>query len=102
LDPITAFVDGIMSAVGGYAIAAIVPAFLTVFYALHSPWYVPALFIVFVIAAVIGEIVNGVTGSFGYAAGFLYGAYSVQDWIALVGVAILSAILLYFRLSSNY
>lgn len=97
LNPVAAAVDGLVSAIMGYVIVAMVPPLLTVFYALNSPWYVPALFVVFVLAIIIGEFANGVLGSFGFAVGFLYGAYALQDWIAFVGALALSFVVIYFR-----
>lgn len=97
MDPIAAAVDGLVSAVIGYAVAAMVPAFLTVFYSLNSPWYIPALYVVFVVATIAAEAINQVAGSLAYAAGFLYGAYLLHDWVAFGGVLVLSVIVLYFR-----
>lgn len=97
MDPIAAAVDGLVSAVVGYVIAAIVPAFLTAFYALNSPSYIPVLYVIFVIATVAVEVINEVTGSLAYAAGFLYGAYALQDWWAFGGVLVLSIVVFYFR-----
>ncbi len=97
MNPIAAAIDGLVSAVMGYAVAAIIPALLIVFYALNSPWYIPVLYVIFVIATVAGEAINEVTGSLAYAAGFLYGAYLLQDWVAFGGVFLLSIVVFYFR-----
>ena len=97
MNPAAAAADGLVSAIVGFVIAAIVPAFLMVFYASNSPWYIPVLYLVFIAATVAVEVINQVIGSFAYAAGFLYGAYLLQDWLAFGGVLILSAFVIYLR-----
>ena len=97
MDPVASAFDGLVSAIVGYVVAVMVPAFLTVFYALNSPWYIPVLYLVFVVIAVAAEMINEVVGSLAYAVGFLYGAYILQDWWAFGGVLLLSIVVIYFR-----
>lgn len=90
-------VDGFGSAVVGYVIGILVPAFLTVFAALNSPWYFTLLFIVYVAIAIVAEVVNGVFGSVGYAAGFLYGSYTLGDWPEFLLALVASVTGLYLK-----
>lgn len=97
MNAIVAFVDGVVSAVLGYVVAAIVPSFLTVFYALNSPWYVPVLYVAFIVIALAAEVINMVVGSVAYSVGFLYGSYVVGDWLAFGLVLTLTVVVLYIK-----
>jgi hypothetical protein len=96
-DPIALFVDGLVSAVLGYVIATLVHAFVGTLETLGTPWYFVLLYIVVVGVAVAAEVINHVVGSFSYAAGFLYGAYLIHDWLSFGLVLALTILVIYAK-----
>jgi len=97
IDPIALFVDGLVSAIIGYVVATLVHAFVGTFEALNTPWYFIVLYVAVVVISIAGEIINHVVGSFFYAAGFLYGAYLIQDWVSFGLVLILTILVIYAK-----
>lgn len=101
MGPSEKLVDGFISGVAGFVIVYILPNILPIFYQLNSPWYLPILYALFVLAALIGEVVNGVVGSFAYLIGFIFGAWAVHDWTAIGLVLLLSLGILYLKMRSD-
>jgi len=100
-NPIALFVDGLVSAVVGYAVAAVAQAFVATFETLNTPWYFIALYVLVIVIALAAEVLNHVVGSLAYAAGFLYGAYTLHDWVPFVLVLILTILVVYSRASND-
>jgi hypothetical protein len=97
-DPIALFIDGLVSVILGYVVAVLVQAFVASFVALNTSWYFIVLYVVVVVIALVAGVINHVVGSFVFAAGILYGAYLVQDWVAFALVLILTALVVYARI----
>jgi hypothetical protein len=88
---------GFVSAVMGFLVAYLVPLFFQIYAAMNAPWWAYLLLGIYVVVALGYDMIAGVANSILYTIGFILGALVLQDYLALVVVIIVLAVVLWLR-----
>ena len=87
--------QGFVSAVMGFVIVILLPVFFQLFASVNAPWWTYLLLAGYVVITFGLDIVMGVSNSIWYTAGFVLGAYFLNDYLALT-IVIIIALVVYF------